>query len=135
MVYYFSWYILILGCALMVFSAVEFLAAKKIFSLWKAWIFHRLFPLHGLVLICGALPLTFFRDTVSGKIMFAMGLIAVMIGPFLILFPEKFRTMFMFTEKELNEDGGAEGIVYLDAVVLGISGIFIIFTILNYGTL
>ena len=136
MAYILSLYILVLGAALMIISAVEFMATKKIYRLWKAWIFHPLFPFHGLLLACGGLPLTFFRDTVSGKIMFCIGLVVVLTGPFILLFPGRIRTMFTLTEQEFRqEDEPMDGLIYLDAVIKGACGIFFIFTILNYGTI
>ena len=135
MAYIFSLYILVLGAALMIISAVEFMATKKIYRLWKAWIFHPLFPFHGLLLACGGLPLTFFRDTVSGKIMFCIGLVVVLTGPFILLFPGRIRNIFAMTELELREEGEPEGLVYFDAVIKGAAGIFFIYTILSYGLL
>ena len=135
MAYFFSGYILVLGIFLIALSTVEFLAADKIFRLWKGWIYHKLFPLHGLVLVCGGLPLTFFRDTISGKIMFGIGILVVMTGPFILLFPERVRHLFSVTEQEMSGEGEAAGIIYLDAVVKGAAGSFFIYAILNYGTL
>ena len=133
--HFFSWYVLVLGIGLVVLSAVEFSAADRIFRLWKAWIFHRLFPLHGLILSCGGLPLTFFRDTISGKIMFCIGLVVVLTGPFIILFPGRIRSLFAMTELELREEGEPEGLVYFDAAIKGTAGMFFIYTILSYGLL
>ena len=133
--YYFSWYVLFLGIGLVAISAVEFFAAAKIYSLWKKWIFNRLFPIHGFLLSVGGLPLTFFRDTIPGKIMFCIGILVVMTGPFMVLFPSKIRDMFTITESELEEEGDAEGLVYFDAVTKIAAGAFFIFTIISYGTL
>jgi hypothetical protein len=135
MVYYFSWYVLSIGAFLIVLSAAEFFAAEKVFALWKSWIFHKLFPLHGFLLVCGGLPLTFFRDTVSGKIMFCIGLIVVITGPFILLFPERVRHLFSLTEQDLEDESEAVGLVYFDAVIKGAAGAFFIFAIVNYGTL
>ena len=136
MSHFFSWYVLALGTGLVIISAIEFSAADKVFRLWKSWIFHPLFPVHGLLLACGGLPLTFFRDTVSGKIMFCVGLVVVLTGPFIMLFPGRIRTMFTLTEQEFRqEDEPMDGLIYLDAVIKGACGIFFIFTILNYGTI
>ena len=135
MVYFFSWYVLSLGIFLIALSTVEFLAAAKVYSLWKSWIFHKLFPLHGVALVCGGLPLTFFRDTVSGKIMFCIGLVVVMTGPFILLFPERVRHLFSMTEQELQDEGEAASLIYFDAVIKGSAGSFFIFAIYNYGTL
>ena len=131
-----SLYILVLGSALVLISVIEFTAAERVYRLWKAWIFHRLFPLHGFALACGGLPLTFFRDTVSGKIMFCVGLVVVLTGPFIMLFPGRIRALFTLTEQELKEEEEpVEGLVYFDAIIKGISGIFFIYTILSYGTI
>ena len=129
-----SWYIVCLGAGLILFSTAEFMMPEKVFSLWKKWISHRLFFLHGFIIMAGGLPLTFFRDTLSGKIMMGIGIIVVFTGPFLVLFPEKMREAFAMAEAEMGDDDKS-GIIYFDALVRSCAGIFFIFTILSYGSL
>ena len=133
MAHYFSWYLMTLGCGLILFSLVEMMIPQQIFNLWKKWIACRLFPIHGFILSAGALPLTFFRDSIAGKIMFCLGFIAVFTGPFILFFPDKIRHVFSMTEKELEKDD-EKGLIYFDAAIRLSAGLLIIFTILTYGS-
>ena len=105
---------------------------QRIFLIWKKWINCRFYPLHGMLLMFGGLPLTFFRDTISGKIMMVVGIVAVFSGPFILLFPNKIRELFALTESEL-EEGDTDGLIYFDAVLRGIAGALIIYAMLSRG--
>jgi len=132
MAQFFSWYLVVLGSGLIILGIIECIIPVQIFLLWKKWIACRLFPLHGLILSIGALPMTFFRDSLSGKIMMGIGIIAVFTGPFILFFPGSIREVFAMTETEL-EKGDEKGLIYFDASVRISAGFLIIFTILNYG--
>ena len=129
-----SWYLIALGSGLILFSIVEFFIPQQIFNLWKKWIACKLFPIHGRILSSGALPLTFFRDSIAGKIMMGIGIIAVFTGPFILFFPGRIRELFALTEKEL-EEGDEKGLIYFDAAIRMTVGFLIIFTILHYGVI
>jgi hypothetical protein len=126
-----SFYVIALGILLVIFGVVECIIPKKMFSAWKWWINHRLFPLYGLFIIIGGLPLTFFRDGISGKIMLGIGVIVVFTGPFIVLFPKRMSELFSSTEDEL-EEGDLKGLVYFDAFTRIASGSLFIYVILNY---
>jgi hypothetical protein len=128
-----TYYILSLGIALIVLCFVELAIPKKIYSIWKQWISHRFFRIHGILIIFGGLPLTFFREGISGKIMFCIGIFVVFMGPFILLFPNKMRDLYLSAETSI-EDEDKKGIIYFDAVTRGISGAIFIYTIIRYGS-
>jgi uncharacterized membrane protein len=126
-----SFYVIALGIFLIIFGVVECFIPKKIFSAWKWWINHRLFPLYGLLLMIGGLPLTFFRDGISGKIMMGIGIFVVFTGPFIILFPKRMSELYSTTEEDL-EEGEQNGLIYFDALTRIVSGALFLYVISNY---
>lgn len=116
-------YAALLGMGLMVQGIAEFLAPGRIFRLWMKWIRHRLYFFHGLILIIGGFPLTAYRGRFSGVI-FALGLIIVFTGPFILIYPEKIRKVF--ETMEAHEDGAViRHLMYADAFVRVLSGGFL----------
>jgi len=128
-----SYYVLFLGIALIVLCIIQLLIPKRVYTLWKKWISHRFFRIHGAVIILGGLPLTVFRDGIAGKIMFCIGIFVVFMGPFILFFPNKMRDLYIRTESDL-EEGDKKGIIYFDAITRGISGAIFVYTIYYYGT-
>ena len=95
-------YVLALGIALALAGTVEIIMPLRAFSLWRRWSSSRLFFLHGLLLIAAGFPLTLYQGPLS-RILFVMGLLASLTGPFVLLYPEKFRMMFVSVSEEMKE--------------------------------
>jgi hypothetical protein len=127
----FSYYVLFLGILLVLLSIIECFIPAKSYSFWKKWIHHPLYPLHGIILTLGGLPLTFFRDGISGKIMMGIGIFLVITGPFIFLFPGRMRAFFTTTESEIGEEDRAH-LVYFDAIIRGLSGLLFLYVIYQY---
>jgi hypothetical protein len=93
--------------------------------MWKNWVSMRIFPLHGLALIMIGLPLTTYKGYLSSLIFF-IGLIIVLTGPFILIYPEKIRNVFsssgnLFQEKDIKI------MIYMDAFFrLGAGSVFLI---------
>lgn len=126
-----SIYVLVLGIALVLFSIIECVIPRIIMTVWEKWINSPLFFLHGFLLAVGGLPLTFFRDSISGKIMMAVGIFVILTGAFIIIYPDRIRKYFLLTESEV-EDEDRKGLAYIDAVVHAFSGILFIWVISHY---
>jgi len=91
------------------------LLPRQAFHLWKKWAGSRFFFLHGLLLICVGFPLTMYQGRFEG-IIFFIGIFIVFSGPFILLFPERFRSTFETAEEDLGE-GGAKKIIYFEAFI------------------
>jgi hypothetical protein len=119
--HYLSLYVFFLGIILILFSLTEMIIPEKIYALQKRWIQHPLFPVHGFMLMLGAFPLVLFRESLSGKIMMGIGLVIVFTGPFILLFPDKMRSLFMHTDKEIENN--RRKLLFIDATVRLLCGI------------
>jgi hypothetical protein len=95
-------YLLALGTALALAGAVEVSLPLRAFAFWKRWSSSKLFFLHGILMIAAGFPLTLYNGPLSGVI-FAMGLVASLTGPFVLLYPDRFRAMFASAAEELKE--------------------------------
>jgi len=112
--YYISLYILTAGIIVTLMGIMEILKPVSAFSLWKRWAEHRLFFLHGILLMAGGFPLTIYSGRFSG-IIFAIGVILVMTGPFVLLYPGKFARTFQTASEEMDQEGQKK-IIYIEAV-------------------
>jgi len=128
-----SYYILSLGIALIILCIVQILIPERIYSIWTKWISHRFFRIHGAIIIIGGLPLTLFREGIAGKLMFCIGIFVVFMGPFILLFPNRLRDLYIRTEAEIEEED-KKGIIYFDAITRGVSGSIFIYAIFRYGS-
>jgi hypothetical protein len=126
----FSIYLFTLGAVLFFQALLEFFFPEKMYGLQRSWIFCRWYPLHGIILSAGALPLTFFRDTAAGKAMMAAGIVVVLTGPFIFFYTEKVREIFKETEEEIGAN--RKKLMYLDAVVRAALAILMIFVTVRY---
>jgi hypothetical protein len=128
-----SYYILSLGIALIALCIVEIIIPKRIYSIWRKWITHRFFRIHGAVIMFGGLPLTLFREGLAGMIMFGIGIFVVFMGPFILLFPNNVRDLYINTESDIEEED-RKGIIYFDALTRGVAGAIFIYAIVQYGS-
>ena len=112
-------YVFILGIVLTGMGIIELLIPIRIFNLWEKWVSHKLFFLHGLLLILLGFPLTLYKNLLNlfiAKSIFGIGVIAVLMGPFILFYPEKIRGIFLKISGEV-EKKAARRIIYLDAII------------------
>ena len=97
---------------LIIMGAVELVVPPRAFGLWKSWVFNRYFFLHGSLLIAGGFPLTIYEGPLS-TIIFIFGIIAVLTGPFVLIYPDKIRHMFQAMSEEMK-DGDIKKVIYIE---------------------
>ncbi|HQO01606.1 MAG TPA: hypothetical protein PLI62_05000 [Spirochaetota bacterium] len=119
-------YVFTFGVVASAIGIGELLMPGKAFLLWKKWAGNRFFFLHGLMLISAGFPLTFYKGVFSTAI-FAVGLIIVLTGPFILLYPEKVRDMFETMAAEMP-DQGIQRIVIFEGVIRTMAGMLFIST-------
>jgi hypothetical protein len=122
--------VFILGIVLTGMGIIELLIPMRIFNLWEKWISHKLFFLHGLLLILLGFPLTLYKNLLNlfiAKSIFGIGVIAVLIGPFILFYPEKIREIFLKISGEV-ENKAAKRIIYLDAIIRISVGLLFIYS-------
>lgn len=108
-------YIMILGTGFLAIGLAEFVMPVKIFMIWKKWVNHKMFPVHGLFLILVGFPLTIYSGPISWVI-FSIGLIIVFTGPFILLYPERMRMVFGSIQTAPDDEKSVKKIMYLDGV-------------------
>lgn len=113
-------YILATGIGLSALSIFEFIMPHRAFHLWFSYLSGRAFFLHGLLLIAGGLPLVMYRGFLS-TIIFIIGVMVILMGPFILIYPEKIRDMFHSVTLDLDPRG-IRNLVYFDATVRGLVG-------------
>ncbi|MBN2078348.1 MAG: hypothetical protein JW838_05240 [Spirochaetes bacterium] len=96
-------YVSILGAAMVALGTAEFAGPRRAFTLWRRWAAHRLFFLHGALLIGTGFPLLLYHGSLSTPI-FIIGVVIVLTGPFILIYPEKFRAMFNSIEEEMGAE-------------------------------
>jgi hypothetical protein len=121
-------YVLALGIALACAGAAEVIMPLRAFGLWRRWSSSRFFFLHGLLLIAAGFPLTLYQGPLS-RILFVLGLLASLTGPFVLLYPDKFRMMFASISEEVSDATirkivRIEGVLRLAAAVVCVAAFF-----------
>jgi hypothetical protein len=119
-----SVYILTLGIILVLIGGIEIIIPLKVFGFWKKWVSGKLFFLHGLLLIAAGFPLTIYKGPLS-PVLFIFGLIAVLTGPFVLIYPEKIRLMFLAMAEETG-DADMKKIIYAEGLLRISAGIICI---------
>jgi len=109
----YKYFLIIAGSAQIIIASIEFFSPLRAFLMWKEWVSSRYFPVHGLALIFIGLPLTVFKGYLS-SIIFFIGLIVVFTGPFILIYPEKIRSVFSNSE-DMIKDKDIKMMIYLDA--------------------
>lgn len=117
-------YILILGVILIIIGTTELVYPMKAFDVWKNWVNKKFFFLHGIILIAGGLPLTVYNGTFS-VIIFIIGLLAVLTGPVILIYPEKIRDTFESVSNEWSSKG-IEKIIFSEALLRICAGLIFI---------
>ncbi len=110
-----KFYVLLLGGFLLIIGFLEFLFPNRAFRSWESWVSHRMFYLHGILLIAAGFPLTVYRGAFS-SIIFFIGLFMVLSGPFILFYPEKIKGSFRSLQDELVEKG-IKKIMFFDAAM------------------
>ncbi len=108
-----SLYVMYFGVALALMGSVELTFRERAFRFWLKWFRHRFFSLHGVLLIALGFPLTFYKGAWS-TFVFIVGLVMVLTGPFILIYPEKMRKSFDDISQEAG-DGALRGLVAFDA--------------------
>lgn len=121
-------FVFLMGFIMLGFGITEIIIPFRTFALWKRWTAHRLFYLHGLLLIAVGFPLTLYENPdhpFLANAIFITGLIAVFSGPLLLIYPEKIRNLFQNMSEEI-EMRSVRRIIYVDAILrIVIGSIFI----------
>lgn len=111
----FKYFIFLLASIQILIGLTELIAPVLSYGLWKKWVGNHYFFVHGFFLIAAGFPLTIYRGYFSG-ILFAIGLIIVLTGPFVLIYPEKIRALFSEAEKDLNQKS-IKNLIYFDAAM------------------
>ncbi len=90
-------YYLVLGAVLLVLGAADYTVPEKMYSLWKKILSGRAVYAYGLALVLAGFPLTAYHGRLS-TLLFIAGLVMVLTGPVIILYPDKVRSMFQEIE-------------------------------------
>jgi hypothetical protein len=117
-------YVLILGIVLTLIGVIEVVVPLKTFGFWKKWVSGKLFFLHGLLIIAVGFPLTIYKGPLS-PVLFVFGLIAVLTGPFVLIYPEKIRQMFTAMAEE-TRDADMKKIIYAEGFLRVSAGVICI---------
>lgn len=98
-----AWYVPVLGAVLTLVGVLELTFPARAFAFWRDWARHRLFSIYGFALVALGFPLTIYDGPLSG-IIFVFGIITMLMGPFIILYPHKFREIYDDMEAEMDGD-------------------------------
>jgi len=121
-----NFFVLIFGIIQLLISIMEFVFPGRSFRLWNFWISNRFFPVHGAFLIFTGFPLIMYKGYLS-SIIFYIGLVVVLSGPFVLIYPEKIREAFSFSSETFKEQN-LKKIVRFDAFVRLITSVILIFS-------
>lgn len=124
-----SLYVLILGIVFAVMGSAELTLRERSFRFWMRWFAHRMFFLHGAVLIALGFPLTFYSGKWSAFV-FIVGLFMVLTGPFILIYPEKIRESFSEISSGVGEES-LRGLVVFDAAVRVVVGMLFVYCALG----
>jgi hypothetical protein len=112
---FFKYFIIILASIQAAAGIAELSAPSLLYGLWKKWIGSRFFFIHGLLLIAAGFPLTIYKGEFSG-VLFYIGIIIVLSGPFVLLYPEKIKKSFYEAEAEIEKKNLIR-FIYIDSIM------------------
>jgi hypothetical protein len=107
-------YVAVLGAGMLCLGFFELIFPAAFFRLWEAWSRHRMFFLHGIILVIGGFPLTIYQGAFSTFI-FIIGVFFVISGPFILIYPEKFGRTFEAASREMKGEVRIR-LIYLEAL-------------------
>lgn len=116
-------YIMAFGIVLLLMGTLEVAAPLRVLALWRRWIAHRLFFLHGGMLIAAGLPLTCAGGSAAGCILFSFGLLLVFTGPFILIYADRVRVMFLSATSDMAASAGRR-LIFIDAALRIAAGLF-----------
>jgi hypothetical protein len=111
----FKYFIFLLASVQFLTGLTELIAPVMSYGFWKRWVRNRYFYIHGLFLIAAGFPLTIYKGYFSG-ILFVIGLIIVLTGPFILIYPEKIKEVFYEAERDMNPDS-IKKLIYFDSAM------------------
>jgi len=109
------YYVLFLGIALLILGLVEFILPKAMLTLWTKIILSKAFWVYGLILIILGFPLTQLTSNIFSVPIFIIGVCMVFFGPFVIIYPDTFRNLFIRSLNELSPNGNLL-LLHVDAI-------------------
>ena len=121
----YKYLLVIFGSVQAIMALLGFCFPYRMFLMWKKWVLNRFFRLHGIILIFTGLPLTVYNGYLS-RIIFIIGLVVVFSGPFILIYPEKFISLFENSD-ELFSKNDIKVMIFLDAFLR--SGASVVFFI------
>ena len=127
---YFPLYLRVISFALILISLFGYIRPLAAHDRWVKWVSCRFFRFYGLLLAVGTLPLLHFRETISGKILFVVGIITMISAPFIFLFPELFVQVFDENENEMTSEE-KKALIYADSSIRLLVAFLMFFVSLN----
>jgi hypothetical protein len=121
----YKYFLIIIGMTQSLLAIIGFFFPYRTFMVWKKWAMSRFFPMHGVTLILVGLPLTVYKGYMS-SIIFVIGLFIVFTGPFILIYPEKVKSIFEKSD-EVFSSTEIKAMIFLDAFLR--SGAAVIFFI------
>ncbi len=115
-------YVFGFGILLIIMGCIEMLMPMKAFLFWGRWAANRYFFIHGLLLIVFGFPLTMYHGRFE-TVIFIIGIFIVFSGPFILLFPDRFKKTFEMAEEEMGGEVGQKRLIYFEAIVRIAAGI------------
>lgn len=110
----FKYLLLITGTAQIIIALAEFISPLRSFRTWKLWVMQKYFPIHGFGLILIGMPLTQYQGFLS-SVIFYIALFIVFSGPFIMIYPEKIRAIFI-NDGELFKEKEIKVMIFIDAL-------------------
>ncbi len=113
-------YVVAAGSVLIIMAIFEISMPERAFSYYSRYVSFRFFPLHGILLIILGFPMIIYRGHLS-TVIFIIGVITVLTGPFIIIYPEKIRNLFQNITEEMTARE-IKRFIYADAMLRLILG-------------
>lgn len=111
----FKYFIVTLAFIQALVGIAELTAPYYLYEFWKKWISSRYFFLHGILLVIAGFPLTVYPGEFSG-VLFVIGLVIVLSGPFVIVYPEKIKKSFFEAEADMEKKSLIK-FIYIDSIM------------------
>lgn len=119
-------YLCFFGIYLISIGLLELIIPKYMLQLWIKFSSSRLYFLYGIALIIAGFPLTQVPSSnFLSTPLFIIGLIVVFSGPFILIYPDKIRNVFLQGLEELGQTGSRFALI-VDAITRIVTGILCI---------
>jgi len=117
-------YIFFFGIFVFCLGFAELFFSEKTYMLWKKFINSKFYFFYGILLIIFGFPLTLYHGKFS-TLIFVIGMIIVLTGPFILIYPEKMKKIYAQTEDEFGEEE-MDRVIFFDAIIRIAIGILFI---------